>query len=267
MRYALLIEFDGLNWAGTATQVGKETLQAELRRVVALLGGEVRLVRLCSRLDAGVAAEGLAAHVEFQRLWKPTRLVQAFNGHLHEDVTVLAAAQVADDWDAIIAATEKTYRYRCLVRDARPALDKRMWHLRTMEHPELLQKCAQAIIGHHDLAAFACRRSDWRDERPDKRRNILSSTWTHESWRGGGTLWTYRVRGDGFLYRQVRGIVGAMVAVARGVTPFQDFLEDIDRGMKLGPDRIGNVAPPQGLCLESVLLSPTPAWESSNVQA
>jgi len=59
----------------------------------------------------------------------------------------------------------------------------------------------------------------------------------------------FTIEADAFLYRMVRRLVSAMVAVGQGKTSleaFQALLDDPQQRWQRG------IAPPQGLCLESV---------------
>ncbi|HAT11221.1 MAG TPA: tRNA pseudouridine(38-40) synthase TruA, partial [Planctomycetes bacterium] len=58
--------------------------------------------------------------------------------------------------------------------------------------------------------------------------------------------------------RQVRGFVGAMVAVATGRWPMEEFTTCCADGRRAA--KVGNVAPPDGLCLEQVRYDPEPDW-------
>lgn len=256
-RYACEIEFAGAGFAGTALQPGQRTLQGELRRVLALIDGPDPLTRTSGRLDAGVGAEALVVSCVLSRRWEPGALGRALNGNLGVDCRVLRVAAVADDWDALAAAGAKTYAYRVLERAAAPARDRAVWHRRHLTHPERLARCARALVGTHDLSAFAALRGDASDA-SDPVRRYLSATWTATPVAGDGTLWTFRITGLGFLYKQVRGLVGAQIAVAAGRHDEADFIRAIGAGR--AHPRIGQIAPASGLCLERVAYRPAPRW-------
>lgn len=258
-RFLLDLEFAGGAFCGTQWQTGQRTVQAEVMRAVEELDGVRRHVRFASRLDSGVDAEHLPADVELSRDWAPGTLALALTDRLPPDIAVQRAAKVPDDFDAIIAAASKTYRYRMLVRPVRPAHDRRCWWLKRMDHPGLLQECAVRLHGRQDLSGFANLRHDDSDA-DDPARSIFSAGWTSEPGEGGLRL-AFRVSGAGFLYRQVRGFVGAMVAVATGSRTMADFEACIAGGRAAA--KVGNVAPAEGLTLEQVVVHPEPAWVSA----
>ncbi len=256
-RYALDIELDGRAFAGTQWQKGQRTVQAELLAAVSGLDGADRHVRLASRLDSGVDAEHLPCDVELGRTWDPAILCQALTDRLPADLAVRRAALVPDGFNVISEAVGKTYRYRIAFRPVRPVRDARCWWLRRLDRTDLLQPCADLLVGNRDLSGFANLRHDDSDT-GDPVRRIDSATWIQED-----ELLTFRISGSGFLYRQVRGLVGAMAAVATGRWPFEDFVVCCTDGRSA--DKVGNVAPPDGLCLESVRYDPEPDWRAAAV--
>ncbi|GDY11156.1 tRNA pseudouridine synthase A [Planctomycetota bacterium] len=253
-RFALTLALDGRGFNGTQVQgKGERTVAPVVASALAALADpgaqHEPAVKLSSRLDAGVSAEGLVAEVALDRGWPPVALAHALNQRLPADVACTAAALVPDDFDAIRWAVAKTYRFTVRVRAVRPVLDQRCWWVRRLDHPELLPGLAAHLVGHHDLSGFAALRHDGRDGN-DPHRTIHRAEWTVAT-DGEGRVLTFRISGSGFLYRQVRGLVGAMVFTAqdRGATP-ADFQAAIAAGRSAR--RIGKTAPPDGLVLERV---------------
>lgn len=256
-RYALELEYDGAAFAGTQLQgKGERTLQAVIDQAAASVDGAAVGVRLGSRLDAEVSAEALGADALFSRTWEPLALGFALSQVLPPDVVVRRAAAVADKWSAKHRAVAKTYRYRIRVRGVRPVLDRRCWWVRQIDHPDVLDQLAPLLVGDHDLAGFACLRHDETDEE-DPCRRILAAGW-ERTVDGHDQLLTFRITGEGFLYKQVRGLVGAMLSVAQGRATPADFAEVIAGGR--GAKRLGNIAPGHALVLERVGYDQEPAW-------
>lgn len=256
-RYAFELEYDGAAFAGTQAQgKGERTLQAVLDQAAAAVDGAAVGVRLGSRLDAGVSAEALGADALFSRAWEPLALGFALSQALPEDVVVRRAAAVDDTWSAKHRAVAKTYRYRIRVRGVRPVLDRRCLWVRRIDHPGLLHELAPLLVGDHDLSGFASLRHDGTDD-DDPCRRILAAGW-ERTVEGHDQLLTFRITGEGFLYKQVRGLVGAMLAVAQGRGTPADFAEAVAAGR--GARRLGNTAPGHALVLERVGYDREPAW-------
>jgi tRNA pseudouridine38-40 synthase len=256
-RYALELEYDGRDFAGTQTQrEGLRTLQGELGIAATRLEDRPAMVRLASRLDAGVSAQGLVGDLSLERDWEPRALGMAMSSHLPADVTVRRVAPVPDGWNAKIEASSKTYEYRIRRRGVRPVLDRRCWWVRHMEHPERLAGLADLLPGDRDLSGFACLRRDDSDEQ-DPHRRILAAAWSVERC-AGEEIHRFRIVGEGFLYKQVRGLVGAMVFVAQGRASVEDFIAAMGDGREAR--RLGNIAPAEGLELVSIRYEPAPEW-------
>ncbi len=261
-RLLLDLEFDGRAFQGTQAQgKGERTLVGVVREAFRKAFGLEVLVRPSSRLDAGVSAASLPMDVWIDHLpgraGDPWAVGLGLSVALPEDVAVRRLAVVPDDFSARIAAVGKTYVYRVLVRPTAPALDRRVWWVRQLDHPEMLQDLAHHLIGTQDLRAFACLRGDGTDD-DDGARTITQATWTWTNHQAG-RLGVFTVEGTGFLYKQIRGFVGAMVFTAQGRRPVEDYLArcagDTSRA------RIGNIAPPEGLVLERVHFDPEPVWK------
>ena len=255
-RYALDLEFDGRAFNGTQAQAVVRTLHAMVVEALTALDGERPVLRFASRLDTGVSAEHLGADTTLRREWHARALVAALSSHLPPDVACIRAARVADDWHVRGAAKAKRYRYEVVLRPTRPVLDQRAAWVRSLDREDLLDGMAAMLPGHRDLSGFATLRHDDTDD-DDPSREIFAAGWTREQ-RALGRYLVFRVEGAGFLYRQVRGMVGAMLHIAKGREPVTLFAAAIAGGR--AAERLGNIAPAHGLMLERIAYDPEPAW-------
>jgi tRNA pseudouridine38-40 synthase len=256
-RFALWLEYDGTNFAGTQVQVNQRTLYGVLDETLAGLNGGDAMPRLSSRLDQGVSAEQLVADCLLAKDWSPGSLCLALTHRFPPDIAVRAAARMPDDWSVVRCGTGKTYRYRIVIRAMRAVLEPHVCGLRRIDHTERFAACAALLPGRHDLSGFACLRGDGSDD-GDPVRTITSAAWTHEPDAPLGNTWTFRITGEGFLYKQIRGMVGAMMWVAMGKASVEDFRAVVAGGR--GAARLGNLAPPEGLMLERAHFTPEPQW-------
>jgi tRNA pseudouridine38-40 synthase len=255
-RFAFAIEFDGRDFQGTQLQPGLRTLQEVIGGALAAISGTKVPVRLSSRLDADVSALLLPGDVHLEREWQPRILGMALATKLPRDVVARRVAVVADSWNAKRDAIEKTYLYRVLVRGVRPVIDTHALWVRQLDHPERFHDLARLLVGRRDLSGFACQRGDGSDH-ADPSRLYRSASWTSTPC-GDDLLWCFRITGSGFLYKQIRGLVGAMIHVAQGRASMDDFISCIETGW--GARRFANMAPGHGLMLEQVRYEPEPAW-------
>lgn len=258
-RVALALAIRGAGFAGTAPQPDRLTVVGALHAALTRINdGRDGRIRTSGRLDAGVDAAWLVIGVDPPRPWPdPLTLARALNANLPDDVVVIAAAAPPPDWDALASPSRKTYRYRVLERGARPLAGSGWHHLRRLPDPEALHRCASQLRGSLNLAAFACRRGDGSDP-SDPRRTIDQARWwqtSAEHARG----WCFEITGEGFLYKQVRGLVGAMLACGCGSADESAFTAAIGAGYD--HPRVGAVAPAVGLQLVSVRYQPAIDWQ------
>ena len=208
MNIKVVLEYDGSNFAGWQQQAKGRTVEAELKRALREITGKDHLVYAAGRTDAGAHAEGQVANFHTDGRISPRRLMAALNAKLPEDVAVLSAEPVADDFHARYSARWRRYRYRYLDRRARPALDRgRCWHLRETLDVEAMSKAASALVGTHDWTSF-CSASEPAGQRV---RRMRSATVTRR-----GEYVELELVAEGFLRGLARSIAGALAEVGLG---------------------------------------------------
>jgi len=124
-------------------------------------------------------------------------------------VRVLRCSFVSESFHARLSAKGKVYRYRVWSAPVLPPLEYgRAWHVASPLNIATLQAGVQLFVGTHDFAAFAANRGQ-----PDTntRRTINSVRVQRRE-----ACLTIEFDGDGFLYRMVRLMVGALVHCALG---------------------------------------------------
>src|SRR5262245_27649339 len=108
----LVLAYDGSDFFGWQTQPGFRTVQEVLEQAIAKLTGEERVrVNASGRTDAGVHALGQVVNFFSATQLTPDVLVRAINAHLPDDVTVSAAEDMPQAFDANHDARRKLYRY------------------------------------------------------------------------------------------------------------------------------------------------------------
>lgn len=238
----LTIEYDGTDFAGWARQPGLRTVQGCLEEALhTILGrkderGEPLSLTVAGRTDRGVHAWGQVASYRHEAL-DPARL----NALLPADVAILASEPAPDGFDARRDAVSRTYCYRVLDRRARSVFMRgsALFWPRQLDR-QLLQRCAEALIGRHDFTAFTPTETD--HVRFD--RDVLAA-----SWRSSGNLLEFWIEADTFMRHMNRVLVGTMLEVAEGKRTLESFV-----GLLEGAPRMqaGPTAPPHGLALASV---------------
>ena len=242
-RLKLIIAYDGAAFAGWQSQAHHKTIQDELERALHQISGVRIRVHGAGRTDAGVHALAQSAHVDLpDRRMSPTDWQNALNGILPNTIRVLRSRFVSPDFHARFSAKAKTYRYRIWAAPILPPLEiNRAWQVSAPLDLDLLKAAAKKFVGQHDFRAFAANRGK-REE--NTIRTIRSVTVQKR-----GPEIKIEISGEGFLYKMVRLMVGAMVRVALQ----QMALTEIDAHLKSARNESARfTAPAEGLYLVRV---------------
>ena len=241
-RYKLTIEYDGTPYVGWQIQDNGPSVQGLLTDAIAAFAGERPAVQGAGRTDAGVHALGQVAHVDLGRDWDDDTVRDALNFHLRpQPIAVLAAARVADDFDARFSATRRHYLYRISNRRADLALDiGRAWRVPRPLDVAAMQAAAQRLVGRHDFTTF--RSTECQAKSPIKTLDRLDVA------RDGDAV-RVTAQARSFLQHQVRSMVGSLVHVGEGKWTENDLAAAL---VARDRTRCGQVAPPHGLYLVRV---------------
>lgn len=206
----LVLAYDGTDFHGWQRQAGMRTVQGEIEAVMArYLGFAVEVVG-ASRTDAGVHARGQVAHVEIDSPIPNDNLRRILAEHLPSDIGLWRLEEVPPTFDAIRDARWKRYRYRIFNARLRPVtrmLHRRAWHVWFPLDVGRMQSASSALVGTHDFAGYASQGSP---------RTTTVRTIRRVYVRRRGELVVVDVEGDGFLYNQVRNMVGTLHEIGRG---------------------------------------------------
>jgi tRNA pseudouridine38-40 synthase len=275
--YRGIVSYDGTRYKGFQKQ-GEEvmTVQSELERALMQITScdrELLCLGGAGRTDAGVHAERQIIHFYTKEPLKDEKnCMRAMNRLLHEDVRVLEIAKPHQMFHSRFHAIEKTYRYTIdFGLPSSPFHRTRALSVGYREYDlELIEQACKIFIGTHDFSAFMNRSRDGKNLESNSERTIYSFDVVRGSGLslsddgnnnnnnnnnnnkyddGSSSLVHLYVTGNGFLYRQVRNMVGAILAVGGGrfsLDELKILMEKRDR--KLLP----TAAPAKGLCLYDV---------------
>lgn len=238
----MIVAYDGAPFAGWQSQSHRNTVQDHLERAFArVTSGAVR-IHGAGRTDAGVHALAQCAHVDVSKFLPADRWIKALNALLPSAIRVLRCRCVSKDFHARLSAEGKIYRYRIWTAPILPPFEyRRAWHIAQSLDLKILKSAAKHFVGTHDFASFAANRGK---PEPSTIRTINSVRV-----RQKGPCVTIEFDGNGFLYKMVRLMVGALVKCALGKMRIEEITLRLRSG-KVSSARF--VAPAEGLYLVRV---------------
>ncbi len=245
----LTISYEGSDFSGYELQPGKQTVRAELEKAIYKLF-KVKKTISASRTDSGVHALAQVVGFKLDSSIPTDKIASALNTLLSPGIRIFKAQEEAPDWHARYDAKSKEYEYLIYNGDILPPqYEKLAWHVRPKLDLEAMKQAIKPIKGKHDFKSFCAARSDDKDFV-----RIMYSVSLRKRkikiWSGDEVaLLSFRIKGNGFLYKMVRNIVGTLVEVGLGrkkATDIKRIIEAQDR------KAAGRTAPAHGLCLLKV---------------
>ena len=208
-KYKVVIAYDGTSYSGWQYQENALGIQQVVEEALEFLERAPVRIFGSSRTDAGVHAKGFVGHFYLTKPIPPANVLKALNSRLPESVRILKASYASESFDARLSAKGKEYRYHLYQGAIMPPHMVPYW---TYCHRPLnlaaMQEAASYFVGKHDFVAFAANPNRVLETTV---RNIFS----FQVKRSGGK-YVFIVRGDGFLYKQVRSMVGFLISVGKG---------------------------------------------------
>ncbi|XP_067443916.1 tRNA pseudouridine synthase-like 1 isoform X1 [Thunnus thynnus] len=272
-RYLIFFQYIGTKYSGVVKvppqqQGGKKGVQDHLEDAIRRLRplNPVSL-SVSSRTDAGVHALSNSAHFDLQRKndkppFTEDILVEALNFHLGtEQIRITHAHRVPDDFHARFRALSRTYVYRIALGVSHfsqlPLTDRDLcWSLhRTELDLGAMNEAAALFVGTHDFSSFRAVNADMPFKNPVKTLDVVNiqpgSSFAHAHFHREMPLWELTFRSRSFLYKQVRRMTGALVAVGQGRLSVPQLKEIMEARDSLAYPQ-GLVAPARGLFLTKV---------------
>lgn len=238
-RYKILIEYDGTHYSGWQKQPDANTIEEEIENALTqILRQPVDIIGQ-GRTDAGVHAEGQAAHFDFPEVLDKHRLLFALLGVLPKDIAVWDLEEVAPDFHARFAGQARQYRYQ-IIRRPSPLWNNFAEMVLGDLEISAMQECATMIQGKHNFESFTYS----SEEQPNTYCEVTLSQFTF-----GDPLITYRIKANRFVRHMVRRLIGTMLQVGQGKMTVQQFSDMLHNPCK---NKSGHGASAKGLILEKV---------------
>ncbi|MBR2024624.1 MAG: tRNA pseudouridine(38-40) synthase TruA [Clostridia bacterium] len=248
-KFLLTIAYDGTNYQGYQLQNDKPTIALMLNKATKEAFGFECKVTGCSRTDSGVHALGFKATVEPKnkedRITVPvTKIPIAMNVKLPDDIVVLDAKEVSEDFHPRYSVIRKEYVYK--IHDSlTPNPFYRNYALEygkpiSDDGINKMNEACSHFLGTHQFDSFMASGSKIEDTT----RTVYSARV-----KRNGDVVEFSVSADGFLYNMVRIMVGTLLKVESGKILPSDISNII---LAKNREFSGSTAKPCGLYLKNV---------------
>ncbi|MBR6740445.1 MAG: tRNA pseudouridine(38-40) synthase TruA [Clostridia bacterium] len=240
---ALLLSYEGTAYHGWQIQKDEPTVQQTLSEAIKKLTGSWPSPELtgCGRTDAGVHALNYVANFHHDSTVPAERMPYALLPFLPPDISVKAAREVPDDFNARFSCIKKEYCYRIYSAPfPDPFKRDRACFTTYPLDVERMNAAARLVEGRHDFAAFRATGGSAKTSV----RTVFSCRVEQEE-----DQTAVYISADGFLYNMVRIIAGTLLYVSAGKIEPESITDIIEGRQRTSA---GITMPPQGLYLRRV---------------
>ncbi len=233
---ALKLMYVGTAYHGWQIQKNATSVEETLEKALATVVCQAVKCVGVGRTDAGVHAETYIANFHTSSTIPCDRIPLAVNTRLPEDIVVVKATEVDEDFNAIGSCIKKEYTYRIYnSRLGNAFYVNRAWFYPKYLDAAVMDRAAAHFVGTHDFKSMQSVGTDVKSTV----RTVHYFNITRD-----GDLIECRVCANGFLYNMVRAMVGTCVYAAEGKFSPDDVPAILEgRCRTMG----GPTAPPGGL--------------------
>ena len=222
-----------------------------MEKALAKFTGQPTRIRGASRTDSGTHAQGQMVDFLTATLHPLERFAPALNYHLPNDINVIGAYRVDEEFNSRRCALSRTYQYSILNRPA-PSPLRRHTHLWIRESldAEKMAEAAQLLVGVHDFRSLAVGHP--------QDRSAVREVFRWEVARSEETI-VIECEASGFLKQQIRKANGILTEIGRGKYPINKVTEALAGDVSGTP-----LLSAHGLCLISVKYSSSTNFGTEN---
>lgn len=241
-RWKCVVAYDGTTFNGWQSQEGGNTVQDLIeKRLKQLFERQIR-IEGSGRTDSGVHAHAQVFHFDAAWTHGAEKLRKALHTGLPRSIRLKSIRRVTPTFHARFDAKGKIYRYHVNLGEADPFEVSYCWSLnRELDWPAVLA-AAKILRGKHDFWAFSGE-NDRTYETTVRHLRRLDA-------KRAGRRVTFTFEADGFLYKMVRSLTGALVNVGLGKLTVAE-VADLLKSRRRIPTVV--TAPPQGLFMVRVI--------------
>lgn len=235
------IMFDGRNYYGMQRQQNKPTIQGEIESALKkLFNKDINLI-YAGRTDRGVSAHKMVANFFVDTKIESSKIAFALNQFLPANIKIIKSEEVEECFNSRISAKNKTYCYGLYISKIELPIFKFETCFKNKLDFKKMKNAIKNFKGTKDFTSFVTSSKDIEN----KVRTIFKVKLEREVINNIEHFKFY-FTGNGFLYNQVRIMVGTLVMVGLNkIMPseIKSIFKAKDRS------KAGSVMPPEGLSL------------------
>lgn len=240
----LILAYDGTNYQGWQRGSQGKTIEETLEKALTLVCQHPVVLQAASRTDAGVHAEGQVINFFTSKQLELSQFRWSLTQLLPKDLAVIRVEFVEESFHPTLDAYSKEYHYYiCNSLFQLPYHRLYSWHVYQPLNFEAIDSAMEWMCGKKDFSSFC--NHHIHNKYTDHIREIFSFervSFPHERY-------CFIIKGNQFLYRMVRNLVGTLIDIGREKIPasaISDIFSVHDR------KKAGVSAPAHGLFLHRV---------------
>jgi tRNA pseudouridine38-40 synthase len=202
----MIIAYDGSRFLGWQKTRTGPSIQEELEKALEPFSDVPIQPEAASRTDRGVHAKGQVVCFKAKKSLHPYQLQRALNSRLCQDIRVQSIEEVTSCFHPTLDALSKEYHYWiCSGPVQMPMYRYYSWHVPYLLDLPAMRQAALHFYGTHDFSAFSHKQTEDANRTIEKLEIEIFEQ----------TRLRIALRGDRFLYKMARSIVGTLVYVGR----------------------------------------------------
>ena len=239
MRVKCIVSYDGSKFHGFQVQNKERTVQGEIQKALEKINEEEVIIHASGRTDAKVHGVHQVFHFDTKKQLPEEQWKRAINHFMPNDIYILDAKYVDEDFHSRYTAVKKEYRYLLSMNEYDPFQTNYIYQYGRTLDIELMRDAAKIFLGEHDFASYCCY---------DQYGNTIRTLYSFDITEENGIV-TFKLIGNGFRRYMVRHLVGGLIQVGAKRVTKEKLLEMLE---SKGTKKCLFKAKPQGLYLQEV---------------
>ena len=242
-RILAICQYRGTNYQGWQKQINAPSVQEEIEKVISKILNKKTTIYGSGRTDGGVHALGQTFHFDIDKEEIDLSLLKhSINCLLPNDIQILDLSRVDDDFHARYQVENKIYQYRLHLGRVSVFDNEYVMEVYEPFDIEKFKTIINLFVGKHNFQNFTSKEED-----EDNFIRTINSI----DFKQDNNFITIILNGDGFMRYEIRYIIGASIAYAKGQIDKEYIIERLDKNSSKR-NIISYKAEPKGLFLQEV---------------